>query len=135
MSETKEIQKKQVGRPPTVVDMREVERLAKRGFSREMVAAALGVGLTTLYSREGFQEAFERGKSARIDPVLQKNYDKALAGEDKAITRELQMAKLLETGSHSNSGVQVQIINNPAQELENTEVLDALEGEWEEDGR
>lgn len=72
-------------KPEKEIDLEEVERLASSGLTQEQIAAALGIGQTTLYKRKresaDFEDAIKRGQAKGISAVANKLYEKAMSGD------------------------------------------------------
>lgn len=56
--------KKKRGRPRLELDLEEIEELAEEGNTAEDIAAALGIGRTTLYKRKDAKAAFDKGRAS-----------------------------------------------------------------------
>lgn len=72
-------------KPKIEIDLTEVERLASLGLTQEQIAAALGIGQTTLYKRKresaDFEDAIKMGQAKGIGAVANKLYEKAMSGD------------------------------------------------------
>lgn len=59
---TKDIPKKPVGRPKTVIDLEQAEKLGKLQCTLEECSAWFGIPLSTLSTHKDFSEAYKRGR-------------------------------------------------------------------------
>lgn len=70
-----------------------VEAMAQRGLSKKQIAAALGIGESTLQRHQkwdaAFSAAIERGKAAGIVALANAGYDLAIVGKDGPMIRFL----------------------------------------------
>lgn len=107
------------------VNAETVHNLASKGFSPTEIANICGVSFQHIY--KSFPLALARGRAYRTEMVMDKNFNEALNGNDKALERELKMAGKLD----QTADIQI----NVGQQLEQTsteDLLSALEGEFTE---
>lgn len=70
--------------------LEKAKELASRFLTREEIADQLGMGESTFYKKvrdnPDFEDALREGKSAGIEPVKRKFYEKALEGDNHCMT-------------------------------------------------
>ena len=75
-------------KPKIEIDLTKVEALASRLLSKEQIAISLGIGTTTLYSRQKenveFEEAIKRGREKGVATIANKLVESAIAGNTTA---------------------------------------------------
>lgn len=75
-------------KPKIEIDLAKVEALASRLLSKEQIAISLGIGTTTLYSRQKenveFEEAIKRGREKGVATIANKLVESAIAGNTTA---------------------------------------------------
>ena len=75
-------------KPKIEIDLAKVEALASRLLSKEQIAISLGIGTTTLYSRQKenveFEEAIKRGREKGVASIANKLVESAIAGNTTA---------------------------------------------------
>lgn len=75
-------------KPKIEIDLAKVEALASRLLSKEQIAISLGIGTTTLYSRQKenveFEEAIKRGREKGVATIVNKLVESAIAGNTTA---------------------------------------------------
>ena len=75
-------------KPKIKIDLAKVEALASRLLSKEQIAISLGIGTTTLYSRQKenveFEEAIKRGRERGVASIANKLVESAMAGNTTA---------------------------------------------------
>lgn len=71
-------------KPKIEIDLSKVEALASRLLSKEQIAISLGIGTTTLYSRQKenveFEEAIKRGREKGVATIANKLVESAIDG-------------------------------------------------------
>ena len=75
-------------KPKIEIDLAKVEALASRLLSKEQIAISLGIGTTTLYSRQKenveFEEAIKRGREKGVATIANKLVESAIEGNTTA---------------------------------------------------
>lgn len=75
-------------KPKIEIDLAKVEALASRLLSKEQIAISLGIGTTTLYSRQKenveFEEAIKRGREKGVATIANKLVESAIDGNTTA---------------------------------------------------
>ena len=75
-------------KPKIEIDLAKVEALASRLLSKEQIAISLGIGTTTLYTRQKesveFEEAIKRGREKGVASIANKLVESALKGNTTA---------------------------------------------------
>lgn len=75
-------------KPKIEIDLAKVEALASRLLSKEQIAISLGIGTTTLYTRQKesveFEEAIKRGREKGVASIANKLVESAIAGNTTA---------------------------------------------------
>lgn len=75
-------------KPKIEIDLAKVEALASRLLSKEQIAISLGIGTTTLYSRQKenveFEEAIKRGREKGVATIANKLVKSAIDGNTTA---------------------------------------------------
>lgn len=75
-------------KPKIEIDLAKVEALASRLLSKEQIAISLGIGTTTLYSRQKesveFEAAIKRGREKGVATIANKLVESAIEGNTTA---------------------------------------------------